>query len=923
MAVGMSRNGKIGIAVVGVVLLLVGIWAAFLRGGRATPAAPAAGSGSATARGSAGPQPTPTARPAGEAGAMPPAPVTTLDNDPDGPLTMIGQVLDEDGEGVGGAEVWVSSNPRRTTKTEADGSFTFDKLLGRTYMVGARAGDLVGGPVPTALSATSDPVVVRVRPGATLTVKVQDEQQAPLAGIVLHVAGDDALTATTGTDGKAALRGVGAGYAWVRADEQRGYAATSGGVPVPVGAQVAEVTLTMLRGVAVRGRVVDEAGQPVAGAKVSSQRAAAGWSDADGASTVTTDAKGAYEIAALPRGAWRLRGVADKFAPGLTEIFEVADAAVTVPDLVLPVGAAIAGRVVDAAGTPVPYATVRVSNGMAGVPTAGTMLRQVSADATGHFTLDGLPRSALQAMAQGEGASSKVVELDLAAVASRTDVELVLDVVGTISGVVVDSAGTPVPEVTVSAMPDFFKGAALDTMVLAGPMTASTGGGGEFTLRGLPEGDFRITAQRGTGGMMGFGMERAASAHTGATGVRVVLPTPGKLTGTLVLASGAAPSAARAHVGWTLPVPVVAGKVLVDEVDPGKYDVRFTGPEFGEFVQRDVVIEPGKTTDLGKITLPAARVLRGTVVDADGQPVEGALVSVAQFLVSSGKVDTGGGGDDDQFGGRGARTARTGADGGFAVIGLPERPMQAMAEHARGASSAIAIPAGTGDPTPVTLTLRPYGSLAGRITKGGAPMGGAQVVATPKGAAAGQMNVVMAGEDGAFLYEQIVAGTYFVQASQAGFGSTSSAVPVEVEVVAGKRAQVTIDVPVGDVELAVTVKGKGGATIGAAQVVLFRGTVAFKTGKDVMDGMTSGSSMVGANFAMGTTPVAFKDLPAAAYSVCTVPLPGDLSDPQTLMRMNEHAAEMAVYCAPVTVAAAPAKQAFTHEVPPAAPLPAP
>ncbi len=916
----MSRNGKIGVAVVGVVVLAIGIWAAFLRGGKA-PAPTTAGSGSAAvATGSGSAKASPPAKPSAEAGVMPQAPTAMLDKDPDGPLALLGQVIDADGEGVGGAEVTVSTNPSRTTTTEADGSFTFDKLLGRTYFVSARKDDLVGGPVPTALSATSDPVVIRVTPGATLTVKVQDDAQAPIAGVKVHVGQAANLAATTGADGKAMIRGVTQGYAFVSADEQRGYAATSNGVPIPAGALVAEITLTMQRGVAVRGRVVDEAGRPVAGAKVSSQRAAAAWGETDGASAVTSDAKGAYEIAALPRGSWRVRGVAEKLAPGLSAIFEVGDVEVTVPDLVLPVGASVAGRVVDAAGAVVPYATVRLSNGSGAMPTNGTILRQASADATGHFTLDGLPRTSLQAMAQGDGASSAVVVLDLTTVASRTDVELVLDVVGTIAGIVVDSAGAPVPEVTVSAMPDFFKGANLDAMVLSGPITASTGGGGEFILRGLPDADFRLTAQRGTSNTFGFAMERAAAAHTGATGVRVVLPTPGKLTGTLVLASGAAPSVAKTHVGWTPPVPVVAGKVQLDEIDPGKYDVRFTGPDFGEFVQRDVVIEAGKTTDLGKVTLPVARVLRGNVVDAAGQPVAGALVSVAQFLISSGKVDAGTA-DNDQLGGRGARTARTGADGGFAVVGLPDRPLQAMAEHDSGASSAVAIAAGTGDPAAVTLTLRAFGSLAGVVTKGGAPMGGAQVMATPKGAASGQLNIVIAGDDGTFLYEQIAAGTYFLQASAAGFGSTSSAAPIEIEVVAGKRTTANLDVPVGSVELAVTIKGKGGAAIAAAQVVLFRGTVGFKTGKDVMDGMTGGSSMVGANFAAGTAPVTFKDLPAAAYSVCTVPLPGDLSDPQTLMRMNEHANEMAVYCAPVTVTATPAKQAFTQEVPPAAPLP--
>src|SRR5438445_9996263 len=51
------------------------------------------------------------------------APKWTLDVDPEGPLRLEGQVVDADGRGVGGAEVWLGSVPPRTAKTEGDGSF--------------------------------------------------------------------------------------------------------------------------------------------------------------------------------------------------------------------------------------------------------------------------------------------------------------------------------------------------------------------------------------------------------------------------------------------------------------------------------------------------------------------------------------------------------------------------------------------------------------------------------------------------------------------------------------------------------------------------------------------------------------------------------------------------------------------------------
>src|SRR5262245_7212555 len=49
------------------------------------------------------------------------APRWTLDVDPQGPLVLEGQVVDEDKHGIGGAEVWLSSVPPRSVKTEGDG----------------------------------------------------------------------------------------------------------------------------------------------------------------------------------------------------------------------------------------------------------------------------------------------------------------------------------------------------------------------------------------------------------------------------------------------------------------------------------------------------------------------------------------------------------------------------------------------------------------------------------------------------------------------------------------------------------------------------------------------------------------------------------------------------------------------------------
>src|SRR5262245_46648536 len=84
------------------------------------------------------------------------APRWTLDVDPEGPLRLEGQVVDEDGHGVGGAEVWLGSVPPRSAKSEDDGTFAFDKLVGREYALTATSAELIGGPVQYKLTEKSD-----------------------------------------------------------------------------------------------------------------------------------------------------------------------------------------------------------------------------------------------------------------------------------------------------------------------------------------------------------------------------------------------------------------------------------------------------------------------------------------------------------------------------------------------------------------------------------------------------------------------------------------------------------------------------------------------------------------------------------------------------------------------------------------------
>src|SRR5690606_6647484 len=98
-------------------------------------------------------------------------------------------------------------------KTEADGSFSFDRLIGRTYTVEARRDDLHGGPVTIRLTATKEPVILVLRPSGGLEVTVvAQEDRKPLAGAEVEVIDSVNVGGKTGADGKVTLRGLSPGW---------------------------------------------------------------------------------------------------------------------------------------------------------------------------------------------------------------------------------------------------------------------------------------------------------------------------------------------------------------------------------------------------------------------------------------------------------------------------------------------------------------------------------------------------------------------------------------------------------------------------------------------------------------------------------------------------------------------------------------
>ncbi len=854
--------------------------------------------------------------------APPTMPRVSMDDDPVGTLRLEGQVLDEEEAPVSGAVVNISSNPRRTATSEKDGSFHFDKLVGRTYSLWVRKDALVGGPVRHKLTAKSDPVAIRLRMGATVEVTVVDaKKQTPIAGasVTLRSIGDQ--TETTDSDGKVSFIGVASGFFAVVASKD-GFAPERRAVQAPPSTTMAvKVRLALRRGSAVSGVVMDEKGAPVRDARVIVHDTSGLYSlvsaSRDG---VTTDTKGRFRIPAVAAGTYRVVASKDGYltSPAANPITTRGSSAIKDLRIVLRAGGTLSGVVQDSAEQLVPWATVRVTAADQSVTMGGANVRQVTTDERGTFTLRGLPRAALSVIASSDTASSKVVSADLKTTVKVEALVLTLDVEGEIAGVVQSSTGEPIAEAQVSALPDFFSGTSLKHFVLRGMKAQTSDGGGRFRFRGLPPGTYRLRASRTA--MTGAAFRQPGTqAATGDTDVKLVLRASGAIKGAVQYKDGTSPTLFSVSVGFPPGTPVAddRGRFEIPDLPAGTHDVTIRGGDFADAIVRDVKITPGETTDLGTITAHKGRDATGRVVDSTGAPVAGASVVVATRLIGDGKSMTAnlGGGADEALG---VRRATTDESGTFRVRGIGDRELVIVAEHAaKGRCLPQLIPAGLARPD-FTLALRGFGRVTGTVRAGNSPAPRIPVIATPVGSAS-QSIAVTTGSDGTYVIEKLPAGEHALTAmlgTGGGTGATSGGATVTVK--AGAEAKADIDIEVGSLEVTVTVSPKPGAKVDAAQVFLVKGVVKSRNGKELQAAFLGAGKTGGARMAFATgkpLQAKYDKVTAGRYSVCVVPITGDITDPTCGARIQKAALELGVHCSMHDVASSKSRAMLSVQVP--------
>ncbi len=696
-------------------------------------------------------------------------------------------VTDAAGEAAAHAVVQVGEDRWATGFTGDDGRFTAwvpdDRTVAAVAASGARAA-AVAGP-------GDEPVVLRLAEPRRVSGRVVDaNDRSPLAdALVWSNGGGDGFATTdraggfsvtvTGAEGRRVLQAAAPGYfrQWLQLSDT----------------VELEPVLALEPSAAVAGRVVDSAGEPVAGATVAAHvspvdRAAMRLAYRQREEAVTDDT-GRFRLGGLvPDTPLTLVATRDGFAPARLDQPALApretrrgvelelSGGVGLSGVVLGDGEPAAGAELSLEREPqgsTPWAMM-AAEAAAAPPLAG------STAADGSFTFANLAEASYRLTVKAPGFAPLVmpgIEVGDSGTALGT---LTLERGVEIRGAVVDADGRGLGGAelrVVARQSGFTMGRGYGS---AAPPAAVTAADGSFRLADRQRGE-RVDIQASLEGY-------ASAAASGVPApnpeeVRIVLEQVATITGEVVGPDGSpvasAQVSAMVEVGSVSGAGAVyfsdqsmahdrtdeAGRFELGSVPPGKVRVSASAQGWLRAEDRLVDLVPGGGLEDLRLVLRRGATVTGQVSDADGLPADGVMVRVEErprmMMVS-----------------RPAMTV-AGGDGRYALEGVEPglRTILATDDEQRRVTREIDVLPGVN-----RLDLRFGGGfeISGRVADQTAtPLAGARV-SLHASSRSWRGSETVAGEDGSFSFTDVAEGDYFLRAGHPGYASHSSSEPLRI-----------------------------------------------------------------------------------------------------------------------------------------------
>jgi large repetitive protein len=473
-------------------------------------------------------------------------------------------------------------------------------------------------------------------PGSSITGTVLGPEGQPIAGAMVRVEGDFSFRAInssglekTDAKGRFEIVGLEAGLYRVVARHPDFAPGVASGIAVERSGDV-QADLVLERGTRIVGRLVGSSERPVAGRVMVQELAASRMPHSlDEVFRVDAGTDGVFQIVGIPSGSHVLVATAPGYAAQRVEVdVRPRTQQTNVGDIALETGMTIRGRVTDKAGSPIAEAQIRGFQPRPGF----TSPAEGRSEGDGTFAIGGLSAGTyrLSVSAAGYGNTDRQAE------AGAENVEVVLQAAGQITGQVVDDAGRPVDAFRVSAQPKPQEGFGM-RMVMPPRLQPFAGTDGRFTLEGVSEGTYAVTAsapERADGTVSNVKVEAGGTTDVG----RVRLSAGGTIRGSVVDLTGTPIPAANIFVrsggrqffSFGAPDETTSdssGAFEIKGVKEGTHEVVANHPQYAEG-RVAVEVDAAKGPAEAKIVMSQGGRIEGSVRKRDGSGIPGQYVQV-------------------------------------------------------------------------------------------------------------------------------------------------------------------------------------------------------------------------------------------------------------------------------------------------------
>lgn len=592
------------------------------------------------------------------------------------PLAVAGRVIDaESRKPVPGALVWASADPGAFVRADGEGRFQLTVPTRRRFEMGIAAPGFLPrktalpGPQLAAGRGSTFALNFALDRAGGLRGKAVDPQGRPLAGVVVTAIPEGALgerafdpadpvAERTVTDprGLFELRLLRPEQPYeVRASRTGAFPAAQRATVGDAASPPRSLTLVLAPARAVRGKVQDPEGKPIADAEAVLRPALrpgveASGEEAEGAAS-RSDAQGIFSLPASPAAEIELtvrkKGFATIVLPALRIPAGTGPADLGV--VTLRPGAKLAGRVIDPRGQAVAGAEIFHLPRPVDPIDMERALKQrkpvTSTAADGRFSLDDLAKAVpIHLAIRAEGFLTAQAR-DLRPPTAQP-LTIRLEPAAVLRGRVVDEAGDPVAGARVELRWQAFLPEEQDRPV-GEPIfrNARAEADGRFELREIPAGTARVSASApGFVALDPIAVDLPLPAKAGE--LKLVLTRGATLQGRVTTAAGDPVAAVRVGTGGAAATTNDDGLYWLEGAEIGKQEVIFLHASYGRLA-KTFQVQPG--VNVLDVAFDAGVEVTGRTVDESGKPVPGARIELAsenRFALQQARDVTG---DDGRF----------------------------------------------------------------------------------------------------------------------------------------------------------------------------------------------------------------------------------------------------------------------------------